>query len=405
LFKKQIEDTATAALSYPGRLLPFVAVNQQRTSHFELMDHALTQRGFAGVKLYPSLGTNASSAEMARVFDYCAENDVPILMHCNGGGFYATKPQIKLCDPARWEKILEKHPALRVCFAHFGGDENLIHKKIPADSWTQTILDLMATYEGVYADIAFHDQPMAGGAAQENYFAHMEKLLAADSKAAGRILFGSDFFLVRQRVREDNLWDYFQTNFSAAAFEQISVTNPAAYLGLPKVDGTGTRANIRRHLQWLASHRTEIRGAPSAWAQAGIRAVVAGEVAFNVRALGPLWSQNNTAHHYAWYYLKEKQMYPAEALLAFADAGTVRVRQLQYWNKEHEAPEIFTAKCAAVARGLHQYLAKFATYEDRVDAAAAIETFEKLFSDGEQQVYQIGAVADELFRFEKEINA
>jgi hypothetical protein len=40
-----------------------------------------------------------------------------------------------------------------------------------------------------------------------------------------------------------------------------------------------------------------------------------------------------------------------------------------------------------------------------VDAAAAIETFEKLFSDGEQQVYQLGAVADELFRFEKEINA
>lgn len=405
LFKKQIEDTATAALSYPGRLLPFVAVQQPRTSHFELMEYALTQRGFAGVKLYPSLGTNVGSDEMARVFDYCEANDVPILQHCNAGGFYASKAQIKLCDPARWEKILEQRPGLRVCFGHFGGDENLILKKIPADSWTQTILDLMAAYEGVYADISFHDQPMAGGAAQENYFAHLEELLATGSSAAGRILFGSDFFLVRQRVREDNLWDYFQTNFSAAAFEQITVTNPVAFLGLPKADGTGTRPNIARHLQWLAAHRTEISGAPSQWAQNGIRSLIPGDITFNPQALGPRWTLNNTAHHYTWFYLKEKQMYPTEAALSFSDAGLVRVRQLQYWNKEHEAPEIFVAKCAAVARGLHQYLAKFARYEEGVDPASAIETFEKLFSDGELQLHQIGAAADELFRFEKEIIA
>jgi predicted TIM-barrel fold metal-dependent hydrolase len=405
LFQQQIEDTAAAALAYPGRLLPFVAVHEQRESHFERMQYALTERGFAGIKLYPSLGTNVGSDAMARVFDYCAEHDVPILLHCSAGGFYATKAQVKLCDPARWNKILEQRPQLRVCFGHFGGDENLVGRKIPADSWTQTILELMASYPGVYADIAFHDRPMAGGAAQENYFAQLESLLSAGSTAAGRILFGSDFFLVRQRVREDNLWDYFKTNFSAAAFEQITVTNPSAFLGLPKADGSGTRPNIARHLQWLAAHRADVRGAPSEWAQAGITNLLGAGVAFNPGGLGPRWTLNNTAHHYTWYYLKERQLYPTEAALPFPAAGAVRVRQLQYWNKEHEAPEIFATKCAAVARGLHQYLAKFGAYEESVDAISAVRVLEKLFADGERQLFQLGAAADELFRFEKEIHA
>jgi predicted TIM-barrel fold metal-dependent hydrolase len=402
LFKRQIEDTANAALGYPGRILPFVSVNEQRDSHFAHMDFALTQRGFVGVKLYPSLGTDVRSDKMARVFDYCAGNDIPIVLHCNNGGFYASRAEIELSNPAHWKRVLEARPNLRVCFGHFGGDENLIVKKIPSGSWTDTILKLMADYDHVYADIAYHERPMAGGTAQSNYFGHLANLLASGEKTAGRILFGSDFFLVRQRVREDNLWEYFQNNFSAAHFKRITETNPAEFLGLPDADGAGARLNIIRHLRWLADHRSEVNRTPADWAVNAIRASIDGAVKFSIQALGPLWTTNNTAHYYTWFYLQQKQMYPTEAALKFEDAGTVTARQLQYWNKEHEAPEIFSAKVAGVARGLHNYLRKYATYEEGVDQESAIEAFESSFKDGERQAYQIAGVASDLFRFPNE---
>src|SRR3712207_631620 len=53
LFWNQLVGTRAAALRHPGRVLPFVGVDTQRTEHFETLQHAVERFGFVGVTLYP----------------------------------------------------------------------------------------------------------------------------------------------------------------------------------------------------------------------------------------------------------------------------------------------------------------------------------------------------------------
>jgi predicted TIM-barrel fold metal-dependent hydrolase len=404
LFVRQLDDTSSAALAYPGRLLPFVAVNPRRASHFARMDHALTQKGFVGVKLYPSLGYSVNSPEMAKVFTYCAANEVPVLMHCNQGGFCFAEAEVDFCNPDHWTEILETHPTLRLCFAHFGGDENLIQPTIPPQSWTAKIIALMKAHEGVYTDISFHTEPMAGGEAEKNYFGHLSELLA-DPSTRDRILFGSDFFLVRQRVREDNLWRYFETRFTTAQLKRITETNPVAYLGLPGSKGNGARPNILRYLNWLVERHADVLRMPSEWALTAIEAVIAPGTTFTPSALGPSWSANNQAHIAAWQYLRAEQMYPSQQEKSFNDCGTIRLRELMYWNKEHESPEIFANKRELVAADLDDALRRAGVaYEKNKTSSSARKVLRAALANGDTPIHAFAASIDSLYRFPTELN-
>ncbi len=403
LYIAQLEATSNAALAYPGRLLPFVAINTRRATHLSHLDYAFTQRGFVGVKLYPSLGYGMDSPEMDQVFSYCVSHDAPLLMHCNKGGFFFDASDIAFCDPAPWGAILAKYPTLRVCFAHFGGYENLLETDIVAGSWTTQIIDLMRRFPGVYTDIAYHTGPMAGGDAEKNYFRHMTDLLA-DPVIGQRILFGSDYFLVRQQVREDNLWNYFSANFTPAQFDAITQTNPIAYLGMPAADGTGARPNIQRHLAWLAQHRTDVQRIPAGWVIAGTTALTGQPVAFFASALGPAWSVNTPAHVATWQYIRAAQMYPSQQQQSFNACGTILLRELMYWNKEHESADIFSDKCKLVAMGLDDALnAAGATYESggRDDARSGLAD---ALASGDTALHAFASAVDDLYHFPKEIS-
>ncbi len=256
LFKRQVRDTSQAVLDYPGRIFPFFAVNPARGNHLKLMKDALKNGGFVGVKLYPSLGYKLDTPEMDAVFAHCAETETPILMHCNEGGFYARKEYIPYGNPRKWRAILAKYSSLRVCFGHFGGDGNITEHPVDDSSWTGTILELMATYPGVYADISYNTAPTKSDENAEAYFANLERWLDSDSPYRDRILFGTDFFLVRMRMRESSYWTYFETKLEETslgvdAFKQIAEINPAAYLGLP---ASAPRANIARYIDFVVAY-------------------------------------------------------------------------------------------------------------------------------------------------------
>jgi predicted TIM-barrel fold metal-dependent hydrolase len=402
LFLRQLEDTSRAALAYPGRLLPFVAVNTLRKSHFERMEMALTQRGFVGVKLYPSLGYDLRSQEMDRVFAYCAANQVPLLTHCNRGGFFATVEDIQKSNPSIWGSILTKYPDLRICFGHFGGDEFLARPAVPPSSWTATILDLMRAFTGVYADIAYHTDPMMGGKAERNYFANLGKILD-DPVLKTRVLFGSDFFLVRQRIREDNHWRYFQSKFTVTQLRLIAESNPLTFLGLPGVGSAGLTRNIQRHLDWLYTRRNDVSTEPAAWVLRALKQNY-GDVVFTVNALSWRWSPNNEAHFRCWRFFGNNQMYPHHQKVGFADAGGLLVRQMRYWNKEHEAPEIFQRKCAAVAEHMNAFFLNANAKHENAHSRKTVERgFAKLLSDGDTRLADLAVATDRMFRFQTEV--
>jgi predicted TIM-barrel fold metal-dependent hydrolase len=404
LFQTQLEDTATAALVFPGRILPFVAVNPQRTSHFERMTYALEQRGFVGVKLYPSLGYPVDSAAMRKVYDYCLANDTPLLLHCNHGGFYRDLASIEFCDPAAWEPILHDYPNLRVCFGHFGGDEDLVKAVVPPDSWASRIIGLMQRYPRIYADLSYHDNPMAGGANETNYFQNLAGILN-DPILGSRILFGSDFHLVRQRVRDDNLWRFFATRFSPDHFTKITVTNPVAFLGLPKDDGSGSKPNIVRHLHYLAKHNAEVREQPAAWALTAIQSEL-GAVTFYPNEFGSGWLQNNEAHFYTDSYFRTL-MSPADAQrLSFLDAGRMRMRDLVGWPSEALPAEIRTAALLQIATRLQAFVTQTpnpgAIIETGVTSDQARQAFVSLLGSPDRQVAEFGSAVDQLYHFKSE---
>ncbi|MBM9616992.1 amidohydrolase [Desulfobulbus rhabdoformis] len=232
LLEKQLADTSAQILAYPGRIFPFVAVNTKRPEYFSIMESALAGRGFVGVKLYPSLGYAVNSPEMFKVYAYCEERGVPILMHCSEGGFYASDETRNNSDPTLWTAILQKHPSLKICFGHFGGAQYLAAADIPTNCWTRTILDLMVKFKGVYADIAYHSEPMDGGSGEKNYFKNLSQLLQ-NPDYSERILFGTDYFLSRQRLTEKSYWKYFSKHLSENELRQMTEDNPLRYLGLP----------------------------------------------------------------------------------------------------------------------------------------------------------------------------
>ncbi len=230
-FTDQLEETAAAAVRYPGRIFPFVAVNPNRSSHFVHMQRALTELNFKGVKLYPSLGYDLDSSAMDKVYAYCHENGVPLLMHCSKGGFYYAEQYIDNSAPAHWEAILGRYPNLKICFGHFGGAGALAGPNLPGEAtWAGQILKLMETWPGVFADIAYHDEPMEGGAAEARYFENLKRLLQKET-IQERILFGTDFFMNRVRLKDKNYWSYFEDHLGGD-FETIAGVNPRRFLRL-----------------------------------------------------------------------------------------------------------------------------------------------------------------------------
>ena len=71
--------------------------------------------GLHGVKIHPDTqGYNMDDERMLEFYDYLAQNDIPILIHC--GDYRYT-----YSHPKRLRHILELFPKLTVIAAHFGG--------------------------------------------------------------------------------------------------------------------------------------------------------------------------------------------------------------------------------------------------------------------------------------------
>lgn len=262
LFAKQRDRTQRQVLRYPGRVLPFFAVNPRRSNTRALMLEAL-YNGFVGVKLYPSLGYELSDAAMTPIFEECDRLGAPVMMHCNNGGFYAREEYKGYSDPRYWWEILGEYKNLRVCFAHFGGGANLAGKEIPSKSWTATILNLMDAFEGrVFADISYHTESM--GAREANYFSTLRSMLNGvmgdfgnPEVTAKSVLWGSDATLVQMRVSEDNYWKFFTKRLTKAQFVKLAENNAKRYLGLPSGKASPAQ-NIQRYVQWCSNNKSRL---------------------------------------------------------------------------------------------------------------------------------------------------
>jgi predicted TIM-barrel fold metal-dependent hydrolase len=147
-------------------------------------------------------------------------------------------------DPETYRPILEKHPRLRVCLAHFGGagewgkylDRPWDNFKKPDEkSWLAKIRDMIRErrdpnlpekrYPNLWTDISYT-------VFADDEYAYMLKVLLAEQAIRDRVLFGSDFYVVADaKLEERRRAVRLRALVGEDVFRQIAETNPREYLG------------------------------------------------------------------------------------------------------------------------------------------------------------------------------
>lgn len=212
----------------------------RRQTALEVVQDAILNRGFVGVKLYPPMGYyplgNTSvpvdgfppaaaqspfadefglrlDAAMLALYEFCAENDVPIMAHTapsNGAGVFKVTedkviPYEMRAHPNSWARVLAQPglSALKVNMAHFGSayDPEL------QQEWRAGIGTLMDAYPNVYTDLSHYPELL-----MDNYIGTGQHCLEAaealegirkeflqggqGTKRARRMLYGSDWSML-----------------------------------------------------------------------------------------------------------------------------------------------------------------------------------------------------------------
>lgn len=232
---------------------------------------------FVGLKIYPSLGFYAFDEKLRETFEWAAEKGVPVLSHCSYlGGIYNNETEfikasldpidpykgvrysktfdsdimppsldksvkifkwifgqndnnrnLNTCsyflEPASYRSLLEyfknKTKPLKICLAHFGGDDHVLETYegrssgnlfgMLQENWCIQIKDLIQKYpDSVYTDIAF---TVGNSKTHKAFFKDLQ-----DPILQKRMMFGTDFFLTERLLPEKD--DY--CTFKNAALQQ-----------------------------------------------------------------------------------------------------------------------------------------------------------------------------------------
>lgn len=259
---------------YPNQLFPFVSVDPRYKVNSDLkhwVSEKIERRAFFGIKLYPAMGFFPFHPGMDNLYQWAEESQIPIITHCTREGNYYTGemssviPSIEpptlnpespvmaniyerikkfrnskitwnnsklgcniFSNPENYIPILEKYPNLKLCFAHWGGlDEldkkhELVVKKIDDEpAWSNRIESIMKRFDNVYTDISY---TLSDSKSLEHIF------MKIDEPIGTRILFGTDFFMTIREKAEDKLWQDCLSKISMRRFEQIAGLNNDTFL-------------------------------------------------------------------------------------------------------------------------------------------------------------------------------
>jgi uncharacterized protein len=241
-----------------GLVVPFAAVDPRHEDIVEKTIDLIERHGFRGLKLYPPTGYHPFDRRLWPLYEYAEEHEVPVLTHCSRPAhvqFRGTPTTEMLTDPVSGEvldlgryellerftdpdayvPLLQKHPKLRVCLAHFGGERDWNryldrpwHSGTDQEkSWLAKILDRirLGKFPGLWTDISYTLYA-------DDEHVYLLKVLLSDPKVSERVLFGSDFYVVENAELEERRRSVrIRALLGEPLFEQIACANPQRFLG------------------------------------------------------------------------------------------------------------------------------------------------------------------------------
>lgn len=233
----------------PDIVVPFAAVDPRQERVVEKTIALIENDGFRGIKLYPPVGYDPGDRRLEPLYAYAEEHQVPLMAHCSRYGVYFRGPKhpvtgeplplirrpaivSQLADPDRWVPVLDRHPRLKLCLAHFGGQgewDKYVERRPGEKSWLAKIVAMITSgrYENLYTDVSYTVY-----AAERHVY--LLKHLLDDPRLRSRVLFGSDFYVVEDaKLDEPTGLALFQCVLGEDRFRALAVENPNRYLGGP----------------------------------------------------------------------------------------------------------------------------------------------------------------------------
>ena len=265
----QHRNLAKLAKLTDGRIIPFVHIDPRSGSPdmpgpiaTEFIKQCTTPPGledvvFRGIKLYPPLGYNPDDGPdgpVDKIFQYANENRLPVMVHCSQGGMitnsvkgleHLNKKELRrrlmqYTSPSSYKNVLKKYPDMRLCLAHFGGnqqwdayehDDNGSAEDAPDNNnnnWVSTIADMMKSgnYTNLYTDVSY---------TMFRYPEYIEDLVALleDNNIQSHVLFGSDYYMAEQeKMKEKELSKGLRKKLTEPVWWKIAHTNPKKFLDI-----------------------------------------------------------------------------------------------------------------------------------------------------------------------------
>jgi len=248
-YEEQIKELAELKIIYP-QIIPFIHIDPRRDGFFDLLKKSVEMWGFKGVKIYPPLGYFPYDESLYPVYEYCVNQNLPVISHCSPYNpvhfkgsdqelhsllsksknpiVFTGKNRKELCsnftNPKNWEYVLNDFKNLRVCLAHFGSAyywKEYLDNPGNEENWFVLIKDMIPKYEHLYTDISFTLN-------EQEYFPLL-KVLLSDKTLRDKILFGSDYYMVETEATERRFALDLRAFIGESNFESIAVNNPKIF--------------------------------------------------------------------------------------------------------------------------------------------------------------------------------
>lgn len=263
------------------RLHPFVGFDPFRQldgklsdgkTAVEMVQHAILEHDFVGVKVYPEMGwrpdgntaANAGSTYRAKELDaildaffgWCDGHDVPITAHCNFSNFSNKDwESASLGNPEHWLPVLGKHAGLRLNLGHFGG----AHPESTGYSWTEVIAKSMGQLPGrLFADVGCHNLDHKGR--RESHFQVLRRLVDEHPAVADQLMLGTDWYMLAGQDGAEKFIERYRDGFAEIAPDGgtgFMGHNALRFLGFDRTNGDGNAGRLRRKYADLGVERPD----------------------------------------------------------------------------------------------------------------------------------------------------
>ncbi len=230
---------------HPGIIYPFFFVHPDSPGIVDAARRALSSGRFAGIKIYPNLGYAPDHPNLKAVYRFCVEFNKPVMTHCTPYGVWKYKlsedERRTYGHPRNYTSILQEFPDLRICLAHFGGQDewnkHLKAKEIEKEderTWVRWIADLIRSgdYPTLYTDISYTLFSLKTSGLYVDYFDYL-KVLLANVRIRQHVLFGSDYYMAEMEpLSEKEVSIALRSRLGEDLYFQIAHHNPQRYLGI-----------------------------------------------------------------------------------------------------------------------------------------------------------------------------